>query len=299
MKTTTIVLGSGYEKFKYPAGELQVRLPQETVFELATANEVIVLARMTSAEQIMELSLLWDAIEEVVPSRARKFLLLPYLPYARADRRFVKGDCFGLKVFSRLLSSLAAQPITLDAHSSKSKEMIEGLWDVSSLPLIEKAVADFAKQNNADRVTILFPDEGARKRYSIPDALGGISVHVLHCSKKREAATGKLLGFFTPRLEEFPKAGDKCCPVMIVDDICDGGGTFIGIADSMKSFHLPLALYVTHGIFSKGMEPLEARFDAIYTTDSFKERSDEGKLRIIPAMPEMLKASTLTQVTVD
>lgn len=55
---------------------------------------------------------------------------------------------------------------------------------------------------------------------------------------------------------------------LIVDDICDGGGTFVGLAKELRAAGATrVYLYVTHGIFSKRL-PLEG-IDHVYTTDSF------------------------------
>lgn len=44
---------------------------------------------------------------------------------------------------------------------------------------------------------------------------------------------------------------------VITDDICDGGATFIGIAKELRRLNChKVVLYVTHGIFSKGIEVL-------------------------------------------
>lgn len=115
-------------------------------------------------------------------------------------------------------------------------------------------------------MTVLYPDKGAADRYVLPAEIAcntaSIKVTVLKCEKKRDQATGKFLGFTVP--EEFPGG-----PVLIVDDICDGGGTFTGIADAIAHHGLDLNLYVTHGIFSKGTEELFKRFSRIFSTNSF------------------------------
>lgn len=49
-------------------------------------------------------------------------------------------------------------------------------------------------------------------------------------------------------------------PILVMDDICDGGATFISLAKEIKAHELyndqELWLYVTHGIFSKGKQTL-------------------------------------------
>lgn len=80
--------------------------------------------------------------------------------------------------------------------------------------------------------------------------------------KVRDFDTGKLSGFTVPDMGEAER-------ILIADDICDGGGTFVGLLDKIReTSSAPVDLYVTHGIFSKGLQILEG-FDRIYTTDSF------------------------------
>jgi ribose-phosphate pyrophosphokinase len=60
--------------------------------------------------------------------------------------------------------------------------------------------------------------------------------------------------------------GQTC---FIVDDICDGGGTFAGTAKVLREKGAgKVNLIVSHGIFSRG--PVIESIDTIYTTDSYK-----------------------------
>lgn len=68
-------------------------------------------------------------------------------------------------------------------------------------------------------------------------------------------------------------AQDKRDTIIIMDDLCDGGATFIAEAKYLRN-HFPskkLHLYVTHGLFSKGIEELCCYFDKIYTTNSYQD----------------------------
>lgn len=68
---------------------------------------------------------------------------------------------------------------------------------------------------------------------------------------------------------------------VITDDICDGGATFIGIAEELKKLNCQhVVLYVTHGIFSKGLAVFDGKVDRIFTTDSFPQIANE-KLSVI------------------
>ena len=82
---------------------------------------------------------------------------------------------------------------------------------------------------------------------------------------------------------------DPAFPAIIIDDICDGGGTFVGIAD--KVGRAPLGMYITHGIFSQGFDALRERFEHIYTTNSLKksESAPAGLVTVFDCLPEMMK----------
>jgi ribose-phosphate pyrophosphokinase len=66
---------------------------------------------------------------------------------------------------------------------------------------------------------------------------------------------------------------------VIVDDICDGGRTFLEIAKTIRSERnisiLKIYLVVTHGIFSAGFDELKKHFDGIYCTNSVSDIDNE------------------------
>jgi ribose-phosphate pyrophosphokinase len=297
MKAFEIFLGDGgYTKIQYPAGELQVRLNEESIRQVRSADRVSVVARITEMQQLVELCLLWDAVSNLVDSdRTQKYLVLPYLPFARADRRFVDGDCYGLGVFAKIINALDAPVVTLDVHSHKSHEEFRNLVDVAALPLIGEAVTQFAAQQKAKHLTVLFPDAGAGKRYVLPARIGDVHIQVLQCLKKRDPVTGKLKDFQVPEQSEFLSKEGLPSAVLIVDDICDGGGTFIGIADALKDYGLHLGLYVTHGIFAKGLSNLQQRFAAIFTSDSFRNWESVEGLYVLRALPLLLAGDQRVQ----
>jgi ribose-phosphate pyrophosphokinase len=55
---------------------------------------------------------------------------------------------------------------------------------------------------------------------------------------------------------------------MICDDIADGGKTFIELAKSLNGIVKDINLYVSHGIFSKGLKVLhDAGISKIFTKE--------------------------------
>jgi ribose-phosphate pyrophosphokinase len=272
-----IIDNDSFDSFTYPGGEIQVRLRPEVMEDLETADGVIIHFRIKSSNDVMELLLLQDAIDAYtkdIPDD-KKVVILPYLPYSRADRRFVEGDCLGKEVFLKIIRSGWKRIYTLDCHSDKVNDNAYVDVGVNSIVL---NILNRIKNEVAGDINVLFPDEGAKNRYSgIVDDLSG--VNVFFCQKKRDLATGKFLGFEVP---EFDKS--KC--TIIVDDICDGGGTFLGIADKLQMTNL--RLFVTHGIFSKGFGDLSKYFERIYTTNSFSNTYGSNIVETIDSLSYIL-----------
>ena len=246
-----------FESFKYPGGELQVRLNKEIIENLKESDFVIIIANIYNSDDVMKLLLLQSAIDSVtqhiVPSN--KATVIPYLPYSRADRRFVEGDCLGKSVFLNVIKSIWSMVYTIDCHSSAFDK---DYFDIPVDELLKSKIVVLADEP----INILFPDLGAKNRYgSIFSDMPG--ANIFFCEKKRDPVTGKFLGF------KVPTDIDKNLETIIIDDICDGGGTFIGIANELKMSREKLSLYVTHGIFSKGLEELSKWFSNIITTDTF------------------------------
>lgn len=266
-----------YETFRYPGGEAQVRFTEHGLIELDKADEVHVVARVQNGE-IMELALLADALHNNFSGTTT--LILPYLPYSRADRRFVNGDCSGLKVFGSMVDNMRFNKVvTLDTHSNKARIEVSNLVNVSPEPLIN-VVLNLVPQDTM----ILYPDEGASRRYKIEDR------PFLSATKVRDPKTGTLTGF------NVPSVINRYKNVMIVDDICDGGGTFLGIAKEID-VKVNLYLYVTHGIFSKGLTDLRSQFNQIFTSNSgnwfSRMNARENNLTVIPAMG-LIESAILT-----
>ena len=83
--------------------------------------------------------------------------------------------------------------------------------------------------------------------------------------KTRDVMTGKITGF---EVYADDLKGKSC---IIVDDICDGGGTFAGLAIELrKKGARKVHLIVTHGTFSKGLTTL-TNFDSVITSSAITD----------------------------
>lgn len=183
----------------------------------------------------------------------------------------VSGESLSVKVYADILNALKLNTVTVyDPHSEVTPAVLDNCVVISNHTFIEKVCEDLG-----ETPMLISPDGGALKKiYKLSQALGG--VEVVECSKSRDVKTGQITNF---KVYHEDLQGKPC---LIVDDICDGGGTFIGLAQELKAKNAgQLYLAVSHGIFSKGFETLNHYFDKIYTTDSFKDIEDTNYFKQI------------------
>ena len=168
-------------------------------------------------------------------------LEMPYMPYARQDRNIRNDGCFAGTVFVKLIDSLEIRVVVTDVHN---KNMIPKNW--INLPVDEgiNQVIEFTESS-----VVAFPDEGASKRgYKIPEPVGIVLAY-----KTRDEATGNITGVFVSRSVDITGKN-----VLIVDDLCDAGGTFILVAKELyKMGASEVHLYTSHGLYTKGIGVLK------------------------------------------
>ena len=196
------------------------------------------------------------------------YLETPYLLGARSDRQFTKGGTSWLRdVLSPILNNLSLKEIhCLDVHSSVAQAVIPNLIVKDNSELVEWALKDVGSEN----IVLVAPDAGAQhKIFNLAQKIG-YEGEIITCSKERDLSTGKIL---ETKVSNLPFGKDR--DFIIIDDICDGGRTFIEIAKVIRanfSTDSEIYLIVTHGIFSQGLDELAMYFDGIYCTNSYRDK---------------------------
>lgn len=242
---------------KFPGGEIGVTIDPAMILSV-----VRVTAHIQSSDDLVALLMVVDAIRRV-DSDAKIHLTMPYIPYARQDRVCNVGESLSISVLASIINSCDFESVTvLDPHSNVSTALIRNVKIVEPHQIFGKIRSDWSS------VWVVAPDLGATKRAESFATFVG-AAGVVQCMKTRELKTGKLSGF-------------KCLDdvsgknLLVLDDICDGGGTFIGLSQILKDADR-VELAVTHGIFSKGICVVEDCFDVVYTTNSFSGKLISGK----------------------
>lgn len=263
-----ILINKNYyvDGFTFPGGERHVNV--QHIPEAIHYNIEVIIKK---SDDLMDLILTCDALKYKYPKTPIN-LLMAYIPYARQDRRCNLGDPCSIKVLAKIIDSLGcSQVIVFDPHNCEPiKKIINNIRILDNVNFISKILAD----ENFD--FLVCPDDGAIDRY---DKIW-YKKPTVYCSKIRDPITGKLSGFainkdktsytnkryFDTSNMIYDFIENSCNNGLIVDDICDGGGTFLGLAELFSS---KLSLAVSHGIFSKGLESLLEKFDKIFTTNSW------------------------------
>ncbi len=258
-----------YDCFTFSGGEEHVRFlnkPDQPV------NSLQVTVRLTGSSELMKLIVAVDALRRLFGSKLPIELICPYFPYARQDRVCVEGEALGAAVMARLLNALAFDKVTIwDAHSEVTPALINNVVNIAQEVIIERCLPLVAILKSK-AVTLISPDAGATKKTQNVAKYFGGGIEVLQAEKVRDLSTGAIT--------HTDLHGDVTGKdVLIVDDICDGGRTFLELAKVLKQKgSTSISLFVTHGIFSKGLDAFDGLIDNIYTTDSFTDFSKDNKL---------------------
>lgn len=254
-----------FEHFTFSGGEEHVRIHP---FNTAEISKVVIFERLVSSSNVMRLMMAVDALRRMVNLYVPIELVIPYFPYARQDRVCVSGEALGAAAMAGFINYLKLDNVTVfDAHSDVTPALINHVNNVEQVSIINKS-AELHSQLLSGEWTLISPDAGATKKTNhIAEAYGGVP-EVIQALKKRDLKTG--------RISKTEILGDvKGKNVIIVDDICDGGRTFIELAKVLKKEGATnIALYVTHGIFSKGLGVFDGLIDTVYTTNSFNASSN-------------------------
>lgn len=265
-KTTSgEIINSVFKPFNFPAGEAHTKLEERRSIEEG-GTEIAILQfeadplnrdRRSIHDDLFQLAVWNETVFRYTPE-SNRVAVIPYFPAARADR----GEHFDLEAYTNFIANLGLdQVIVFDPHSQVTCRVLSGPHqinfeypsDLFELPHIKPVLGSYT--------AIIAPDAGAGVRAVGVATVGNLPIYT--ATKERNPETGKLSNF---NIEGLPENGRY----LIIDDICDGGGTFIGLAKATGLPKEQLDLYVSHGVFSGiALDQLPNYFGHIFTTNSF------------------------------
>ncbi len=246
----------------YPDNQPHIQLPY-----IPEDADVTVNCAIKSSNYLINLLQVSDALDVAMAKKSE--LHIPYLMAARFDRIMENGDSFDLRVVANLINSMGFRKVFLyDVHSDVAPALIKNAILIKNDALV-KAYDD-------ENSVIICPDAGASKKIGAYLSINKNITEVVNCIKHRDLSNGKL----TLSVLEPDKCQNRNC--VIIDDLCDGGGTFLAIASQIKPKRL--TLIVTHGLFTNGFSALNKFFDKIITSDTYHTQYDSKKVEVVSWM---------------
>ena len=218
----------------FPDGELHI-----DVRESVRGHDVVLLQSIgpPAERHLLELLLLADACRRA--GAARLTAVLPYLAYARQDRRTTGREAVGARVVADLLGTGGfGRVVAVDLHSAALEGFLAPpLEHLSAVPVLAEAL----RQDRPGDGIIVAPDAGAARlaeRYARALQLPVAIVQKARLSGS-EVAVRSVTGDVVGR-----------APV-IVDDMISTGGTIAAAAAALRAAGCRPAITVaaTHGLF--------------------------------------------------
>lgn len=266
-----------YKSFVFPGGEINIKLniKNSTSYIAKTGffapfNHQNIIAKLKSSDDILELVMVVDALERIDDTPIK--LIMPYVPYGRQDRVCDAGESFSLKAFTQIINGLNfKEVVVVDPHSYVTESVLNNVKSITQLNIINKWTDFIGRVSKG--VRFVSPDAGANKKTA--DVASFFNhTSFIRADKLRDLSNGNILE--TIVYSDDLKGKDVVC----CDDICDGGRTYIELAKALKTKNVgKFILFVTHGIFSKGVDILfNSGIDEIWTTNSWS--SDNSRINV-------------------
>lgn len=242
-----------YHISRFPDGDVRLELEG-----INRKDHAMIVCRIRNAE---ELYILMQAGDILNRHEVRLSLSIYYLMGMRMDRVMDFNMPFNLKVVTNMINSInPAEVHVFEPHSDVTKELIKNWW------------ADiYYKMPNFSEYLPMLPDEGAANRYEFM-----YDTPVLKGNKKRDPEGG-ITEYSIMDEELLADENHKDKPIIVLDDLCDGGSTFVELAKAVKDIdpNRKLAICVAHMVNRLGIERLKEWYDEIYFTNSYKDWDEE------------------------
>jgi len=243
-----------YEIIHFPDGETHIKLG-----EINRKDSVQVKCRIRNGEELFIIAQVGDILNR---QGIEWGLDIYYLMSMRMDRVISFNESFSLKVVTDIINNLNPLYVFLHhVHSTvsfrKFSPYIRNVQDLDS--------QYFTNLIKGSEYQICFPDKGAYQRY-----FRHITYPVLLGEKVRNVNTGKIESIIISNPDDYNKDLKK---VLIIDDLCDGGGTFVGIAEALRKIDpdVNLTIDVFHMVNRKGIDNLSRAFDKVFFTNSYQD----------------------------
>jgi ribose-phosphate pyrophosphokinase len=244
----------------------------QPIFLESIRGDYVFLVQSTCSptDNLMQLLLMIDAAKRA--SAYRVVAVIPYYGYARQDRKDKPRVAIGAKLIATLLEAAGAdRVITMDLHAPQ----IQGFFDVPVDHLDSSAIfIPYIDQLRLPNLSFAAPDVGSTNR--VREIASYFNAEMVICDKHRkranEIASMVVIGDVTDR------------DVVLVDDICDTGGTLAKAAGLLKEKGArSVRALITHPVLSgKAFENIEnSVLEELVVCDTIPLKKESPKIKVI------------------
>ena len=259
-----------YELIQFPDGEPHLKF----ISEINHKEKFSVISRITNP---IDLFILMQAGRILNRHGVQFVIFIPYLMSMRMDRVISFQEDYSLELVANLINSLHAKQIFLfEPHSLRSVELIK---NSKIIPVTSHVL----KEHLTEDSVICYPDVGAKGRYGL------LPNPFVTFTKKRDPNTGRILSLEVEETNLEEKA--KVPSIIVIDDLCDGGGTFALVANKLKELYpdAKLTIIVGHMVNPKGIETLHNNYNQVYFTNTYKDwKVDYENVKVINFISKFL-----------
>ena len=264
------------QRFGAPIGKVNIQRFSDgeiqPVFLESVRGDYVFLVQSTFAptDNLMEMLLMIDAAKRA--SAYKIIAVIPYYGYARQDRKDKPRVAIGSKLIATLLESAGAnRVITMDLHAAQ----IQGFFDVPVDHLDSSAIF-IPYINDLKLQNLAFAAPDVRSTNRVREIASYFNAEMVICDKHRkranEIASMVVIGDVTGK------------DIILVDDICDTGGTLAKAAGLLKEKGArSVRAMITHPVLSgNAYANIEnSVLEELVVCDTIPLKQESAKIKVI------------------
>jgi ribose-phosphate pyrophosphokinase len=255
-----------YDIIHFPDGEIQLDIKDSLV---NFKQKIMIVTRVCNGDDLFLLLQAQDILERHCIAYE---VTITYLMTQRSDRLFSLGRPFSLGIVANLLKGDGVY--VLEPHNYEAIQRLTSQY-IWSLNYEDRLESYYVKTLHKDTM-IMFPDAGAQERYEPynPDYNWYVVGEKVH-----DVATGKIIDYQIKQMGGGkPTIPDSVKQIIIVDDLCDGGRTFLTAWQKLKELapNAKICLDVVHAVQEEGLRAVCSAFDEVTVTNSYDDWEELG-----------------------
>lgn len=256
-----------YQRHRYPDGTVYA--------EITDFRSPKIVERINTYEDLFFIKSLKDVCDYNGMKDVE--LIIPCMFQQQHDRRFSSKQSFELRLVCDFINSCNFSKVTVfHPHSDVTQMGLNNVHVLDNSEFIKEVLYDIHLKNNGVNMPILLSTDAGSFKWinKLADTIE-YKGEVYCANKSRDLNTHKL----TQVIDRKDFGGQD---VLVLDDLCVFGGTFIGLAKMLKERNVgKLYLAVSHITVPKTNEELGLYYETIYCTNSKYKEYELEKIKVM------------------